>query len=101
LVFQLGARALHTAGARTVVSTLWQVPDQATQALMIEIYRRHWLDKLPIYRALHESQKVMRDRWDPEKIALSRPEPGMPPRNRHKAISPYYWAGVIVSGSWK
>jgi CHAT domain-containing protein/tetratricopeptide (TPR) repeat protein len=94
-------RALHTAGARTVVSTLWPVPDQAMRALMTDMYRRHWVDKMPAYRALQESQKALRDHWNPEKVELSKPEPGKPPRNRDKAISPYYWAGVIVSGSWK
>ena len=35
-------RAFHVAGTRNVMASLWQVPDEATAALMVLFYRNLW-----------------------------------------------------------
>jgi CHAT domain-containing protein len=49
-------RALHTAGAATVVASLWQVEDAATAALMGLFYRKLWVEAKPPLVALREAQ---------------------------------------------
>jgi CHAT domain-containing protein len=57
-------RALQMAGARTVITSLWKVPDEATKELMLDFYRRIWVDKKPKAHALWEAKKRLRDAKD-------------------------------------
>jgi CHAT domain-containing protein len=71
-------RAFFFAGAPTVLSSLWQVNDAATEALMTEFYRT-WKEKgLSKAEALQAAQaKVAADpRWH----------------------SPFYWSGFVLNG---
>ncbi|MFN0007656.1 MAG: tetratricopeptide repeat protein [Planctomycetota bacterium] len=57
-------KALHMAGARTVITSLWKVPDEATKELMLDFYRRIWVEKEPKARALWEAKKCLREAKD-------------------------------------
>ncbi len=57
-------RALHMAGAHSVITSLWKVPDEATKELMLDFYRRLWLEKKPKWQALWEAKRRVRDAKD-------------------------------------
>jgi CHAT domain-containing protein/tetratricopeptide (TPR) repeat protein len=76
-------RALQMAGARSVITSLWKVPDDATRDLMIDFYRRIWIEKKPKHQALWEAKKKLRDAQD---------ERGAP---RHSTRD---WAAWVLTG---
>lgn len=69
------SRAFLTAGAQSVISTLWKVDDTATQQFMNYFYT-NWLVSGNKYEAMNYARN-----------------------NTRKAFSaPYYWAGFIITG---
>ncbi len=76
-------KAFHMAGARTVVSSLWRVSDDATRELMTAFYRRLIDDGLSTRRALWEAKRELRQR---------KAEDGEP------AFAVHDWAGWVVTG---
>ena len=87
-------RAFQLAGARSVVASLWKVPDEETHQLMREFYRRIWSkDVISKAQALRQAQLWMLENWKP-RGTLERPAPQGPP-------SPYYWAAFVLSGDWR
>jgi len=71
-------RAFLAAGAPATVTSLWQVDDDGTQALMAEFYRNLWERKLDKLEALRQAQ-----------LALLRGKAYAPP---------YYWAAFTLGG---
>jgi CHAT domain-containing protein len=60
-------RALHLAGTRDVIASLWKVPDRPTAALMALFYRNLWEKEMPPVEALRQAQlEIYRH---PEKIS--------------------------------
>lgn len=76
-------RAFHYAGARSVVASLWQVPDQATADLMVR-FHRHLLAGADRGEALRAAQ-----------AELARGAAGA------AAQPPYFWAGFQLFGDWR
>jgi CHAT domain-containing protein len=75
-------RGFMYAGARRVVTSLWNVDDEATAALMRLFYQRILgEERLTASAALRAAQ-----------IDLSR---------QRRWRSPYFWAGFVVQGDWK
>jgi CHAT domain-containing protein len=52
--------ALHAAGVRTAITSPWKVPDERTRELMVDFYRRLWLEKRPVADALWQAKKAAR-----------------------------------------
>ncbi|HUP43266.1 MAG TPA: CHAT domain-containing protein [Thermoanaerobaculia bacterium] len=77
-------RAFHYAGARTVVSSLWKVSDQAT-ALLMESFYRHLLKGQGKAEALRRAQ-----------LELLRGGTEAAAGRSH----PFYWAAFQVHGAW-
>lgn len=69
-------RAFVLAGAKTLVMSLWKVPDQQTQELMIDFYQR-LLNGTPRAAALREAQLEMKQKYP----------------------DPLYWAAFICQGN--
>jgi CHAT domain-containing protein len=57
-------KALQMAGARSVITSLWKVPDEATKDLMLDFYRRLWVEKKPKHQALWEAKRRLREAID-------------------------------------
>jgi CHAT domain-containing protein/tetratricopeptide (TPR) repeat protein len=68
-------RAFAVAGAKTLVMSLWKVPDDQTQELMVDFYRRI-LKGEPRAEALRQAQQAI--------------------RARHP--DPYYWGAFVCQG---
>lgn len=53
-------KALQMAGARSVITSLWKVPDEATKDLMLDFYRRLWVEGQPKWKALWDAKAKLR-----------------------------------------
>ena len=69
------------AGAPRVVSSLWQVDDQATAALMTRFYGHMLREGARPAAALRAAQRELAadPRW----------------------AAPYFWAGFVLHGDWR
>jgi CHAT domain-containing protein len=68
-------RAFVVAGAKTLVMSLWKVPDEQTHQLMVDFYQRV-LSGQGVADALREAQLAMKARY----------------------ADPYYWGAFICQG---
>ena len=73
-------RGFMTAGARSVVASLWKVDDEATGQLMSRFYREMLKENRPPAAALRNAQ-----------IAMWRQEDWKPP---------FFWAAFVLQGEW-
>jgi len=54
-------KALQMAGADSVITSLWKVPDEATKELMLDFYRRLWVEDAAPGPALWAAKKRLHD----------------------------------------
>jgi len=77
----MGLRAAFmAAGARSLVLSLWRVPDESTRLLMTAFYRNLWEKRLPLVLALRTAQEEVRH----DLSGRFRP--------------PVHWAGWVLAG---
>jgi CHAT domain-containing protein len=78
-------RAFHLAGARTTITSLWRVRDDAMLELMTEFYRRLWSGHESKGHALRAAQ-----------LALLQEN-----RKRFHQDLPGTWGALILEGDWR
>ncbi len=73
--------SFFSAGAKSLIASLWDVDDKVTAELMARFYRNYLVENKSISKALQETQiEIMRDRrWN----------------------SPYYWSAFTLQGDWR
>jgi len=99
-------RAFQLAGTRTVVASLWQVDDKATEVLMQEFYEKLWKQKLPKLEALRQAQLSMLRAGAKRLQAKEGGQRGLDldpaqPAREDGRLPPYYWAAFVLSGDWR
>jgi CHAT domain-containing protein len=103
-------RAFHIAGARTVIASMWNVDDVATQALMVAFYRNLWKKKLGKLEALRQAQLSMIRNFNPTTGRMRSPDlagktkkfsTSKNKKPTSRSLSPKYWAVFTLSGDWR
>jgi CHAT domain-containing protein len=103
-------RAFHIAGARTVIASMWNVDDVATQTLMVAFYHNLWVKKLGKLEALRQAQLSMIHGFDAKAGVARGPKlngkkfqfsTSKAKTSKSRSLPPYYWAAFTLSGDWR
>jgi CHAT domain-containing protein len=87
-------RAFQLAGARTTVTSLWQIPDAATSALMIRFYENKLKRNMPALEALREAQLWVLNNGVDAGVLTEAPKNG-------RRTPPLYWGAFTLAGDWR
>lgn len=101
-------RAFQTAGAQSVLSSLWLVRDDATRQLMVDFYDNLWTRGLSRCQALRRAQLTMlREGLRPtgkpggqRGLTVAGDRAARDPKNARQ-LSPEFWAPFVLSGDWR
>ncbi|MHC5030637.1 MAG: CHAT domain-containing protein [Planctomycetota bacterium] len=91
-------RAFQVSGARTTVTSLWKVPDVATQLLMQRFYENLWDKRMPKLEALRQAQLWLMREGGQRGISLPKDASDAADAKR---LPPYFWAAFVLSGDWR
>lgn len=75
-------RSFFIAGAKTLITSLWKVPDAATKELMVNFYKKLITEGKEKAEALREAQREMIERF----------------REQDRLTPPYFWGAFICIG---
>lgn len=102
-------RSFQSAGAKTVVASLWKVSDSATKELMVRFYSNLWNSerKMTKLEALREAQLWMMEQGAANPL-VRQEVLGRGLREVESDIvvqtgklPPYFWAAFVLSGDWR
>ena len=88
-------RAFQIAGARTTVTSLWKVDDDATRKLMERFYDNYWKKNMGTLESLREAQLWLLQEGPKRGIVRADEMEG------DRRSPPYYWAAFVLSGDWR
>ncbi len=78
-------RAFQIAGARTLITSLWAVGDQATREWMNILYEGRFLNGMDTMESVRAADLSVLRRL----------------RQDGESVHPFYWAGFIAAGDWR
>ena len=93
-------RSFQVAGARSVVATLWNVPDKSARILMERFYANLWHKTRPMSKleALRDAQLWVLNNEKEYRSTRLKPKAAEPENLR---TPPEYWAAFVLSGDWR
>jgi CHAT domain-containing protein len=78
-------RAFQIAGAKTLITSLWAIDDEAAQKWMLELYQARFSEELGTAESIRQASLDILQEL----------------RKKGESTHPFYWAGFVASGDWR